>query len=714
MYEELVQSRGRREDISFRRDASYHSIDEVLTTVLDILDVPQEAIAHRCRNSMTRPVVAYALCHYAGCTQRSAAEAMGLRSGVSVSLQLKKLNEQLESDKELRSIMARLRRRLARYYRFDQIETELEHRGWLETLLQGPRILTGLTYSELVYYGDGIGGFTTVHEYADPLGDVEYILQNSGKTDASSRGDMTTQTLAAHLPMLFHRNPKTIMVLGLASGITAGETLHYGIEQLDVIEINRQVVAASNFFLPWNNNVLSDPRTNLIIQDGRAHLQLTKQKYDVIISEPSNPWMAGLAALFTRDFFAIAKNRLDEDGIFVQWLQSYEMDWSTFALVGRTFAEVFPNSLLVMTSPSARGQDYLLVGLKGSQQLALDRAKQKLSCIQQSRNVTLRDPRLLYRLMVSEDLHRLFGQGPVNTDNRPRLEFAAPKLMQDNDPMIEKEIADKKWLSPETRNIVQQVTTNLDAQIDFAAYAVSLYEPFCDMVDLSKATPSQKERFFRLMETYAAKILIDYSIFRDDRLKQRCSSIQIETIEKNIELMPDKSLSYSYLGNLYYAEDMLDEAIANYSKSLQIEPGFASAHYNLARTLVEVDEIPAAITHLKEALRLRPNWVSPMNNLAWLLATYENPKFRDGSEALQLAEQACKSTNYEKLELLGTLAAAYAAAGRFSQAVAAAEDGLELAQSSGREELTEEIQNCLRLYEAGRPYSVPFPKLSSN
>jgi len=771
-----------------------------------------------------------------------------------------------------------------RYYRFDQIETELEHRGWLETLLQGPRILTRLTYGKLVYYGDGIGGFTTVQEYADPLGDVEYIMQNSGKTDASSRGDMTTQTLSAHLPMLLHRNPKTIMVLGLASGITAGETLHYGIDQLDVIEINRQVVAASNFFLPWNNNVLSDPRTNLIIQDGRAHLQLTKQKYDVIISEPSNPWMAGLAALFTRDFFAIAKNRLDEDGIFVQWLHSYEMDWSAFALVGRTFAEVFPNSLLVMTSPSGRGQDYLLVGLKGSQQLALDRAKQKLSCIQQSRNVTLRDPRVLYRLIVSEDLHRLFGQGPVNTDNRPRLEFAAPKLIRGSDPMIEEEIADKKWLSPETRKTVQQVTTNLDAQIDFAAYAVSLYEPFRDMVDLSKATPSQKERFFKLMETYATKILMDYSIFRDDRLRQRCSSIQIETIEKNIELMPDKALSYSYLGNLYYAEDMLDEAITNYSKSLQIEPdsafargnlghalvrqgnfegaikhykemlrikpyladarndlgrarahqgnleeaikhytealrirpdfaeahsylgcalaqqgkldeaithfgealrirpdfaeahsdlasalaqrgnpeqaikhytealriepdfvmahnnfgillgtqgrldgaiehytealriepGFASAHYNLARTLVEVDKIPAAITHFKEALRIRPNWVSPMNNLAWLLATYEDPRFRDGTEAVQLAEQACKHTNYEEPELLSTLAAAYAAADRFPKAVVAAEDGLELAQSSGREELTEEIQNCLRLYKAGRPYSVSFPKLSSN
>jgi len=771
-----------------------------------------------------------------------------------------------------------------RYYRFDEIETDLKHRGWLETLLQGPKILTRLAYGKLVYYGDGIGGFTTVRKYAGPLGGVEYILENSGKADASSRGDMTTQTLVAHLPMLFHRNPKTVMVLGLASGITAGEILHYDIERLDVIDINKQVVAASNFFLPWNNNVLSDPKTNLIIQDGRAHLQLTKQKYDVIISEPSNPWMAGLATLFTRDCFALAKNRLNEDGIFVQWLQAYEMDWPTFALVGRTFAEVFPNSLLALTEPSTISQDYLLVGFKGRNRLTLDSAKQKLSCIQQSKNVTLRDPRLLYRLIASEDLNRLFGQGPVNTDSRPRLEFAAPKLMYNDDPMIISNIKDKKWLSPVTINIVERVTTNVDAQIDFAAYAVSLYEPFYDMVDLSKATPSQKERFFKLMETYAAKNLIDYPIFTDDKLKQRCISIQIETIENNIELMPDKALSYSYLANLYYGEDMLDEAITNYSKSLQfepdsasahgnlghalfrqgnfeeaikhykevlrikpyladvhndlgrarahqgnleeavkhytealrirpdfadahsylgcalaqqdnldeaithfcealrirpdfadahndlgsalaqqgndeeaikhytealrikpdfviahnnlgillalqgkldgaithytkvlqIEPNFASAHYNLARTLVEVDKIPEAITHFKETLRLRPDWVAPMNNLAWLLATYENPKFRDGAEAVQLAKQACKFTNYEQPELLGTLAAAYATAGRFSEAVATAEDGLQLARSSRKRELTEEIQNCLRLYKAGQPYIEPSPRVSSD
>ena len=112
MYEELVQSRDKKEDISFRRDASYHSVDEVLNAALEILDVQRETIEHRQRDSMTRPVVAYALCRYAGCTQRSAAEAMGLRSGVSVSLQLKKLDQQLGKDKKLQRLLARLKSRL--------------------------------------------------------------------------------------------------------------------------------------------------------------------------------------------------------------------------------------------------------------------------------------------------------------------------------------------------------------------------------------------------------------------------------------------------------------------------------------------------------------------------------------------------------------------------------------------------------------------------
>ncbi|MCJ7777984.1 MAG: fused MFS/spermidine synthase, partial [Sedimentisphaerales bacterium] len=367
---------------------------------------------------------------------------------------------------------------IGRYQRFDKVEIDLKNISFLRALLQGQKILTRTQQGGLVYYADGIGGFTTVLRYPNPLGGYYFALTISGKSDASSHADMETQTLLAHFPMLFHPYPKKVMVLGLASGITAGEVLCYPVDQLDVLDINRQVVAASNFFIPWNNNVLSNPKTHLIIQDGRAHLQLTKQKYDVIISEPSNPWMAGLATLFTHDFFVLARNALNDDGIFVQFMHSYQMNWPTFSVVGRTFAQVFPNSLLVSTSPSGEGIDYLLVGIKGDYKLNLESAERKISCAQRSKNITLPDPKLLYRLLVSENLPGLFGQGPANTDNRPRLEFAAPKLMYQADPTIQENLLSKAWLRPETKNIIQQVTSDVNAQIDFAAYALSVNAPF--------------------------------------------------------------------------------------------------------------------------------------------------------------------------------------------------------------------------------------------
>ena len=495
-----------------------------------------------------------------------------------------------------------------KYNRFGEIGVNIERIGWLESLLHGSEILSRFERGELLYYGHGIGGFTTVLKYTGPLGNSYYSMTISGKPDASSRGDMKTQTLLAHFPMLFHPNPKTVMVLGLASGITAGEVLHYPVERLDVIDINRQVVAASEFFLPWNNNVLSHPKTNLIIQDGRAHLQLTRQKYDVIISEPSNPWMAGLAALFTREFFVLAKDRLNQDGIFVQFLHSYDMDWPTFALVGRTFTRVFPNSILVVTEPSGAGIDYLFFGFKGQNLLILDNAKQNLSYAQESKNITLADPRLLYRLVVSEDPQKLFGQGPVNTDGWPRLEFAAPKLMYTSDAVILENIKSRQWLSPKTKDIIQQVTTNIDAQIDFAAYALSVHAPFRDMVNLSKATPSQKERFFKLVETYCVKNTVDFALFSDDELIRRCRSIQIETIEANIDSMPDQALSYYCLADLYHANGMPDEAIANYSKSLRIKPDFAEVHFNFGVALNKKDKLDEAVTHFAEALRIRPDF----------------------------------------------------------------------------------------------------------
>ncbi|MBW2031621.1 MAG: hypothetical protein JRJ31_21410, partial [Deltaproteobacteria bacterium] len=217
--------------------------------------------------------------------------------------------------------------------------------------------------------------------------------------------------------------------------------------RLDVVDINRQVIPASRFFDPWNNRVLSDPRTELVIQDARAHVALSRKKYDVISSEPSNPWMAGLASLFTKDFFSLVKERLNDGGIFAQFIHTYQMDWPTFAMVGRTFSQVFQKGLLIRTNPSSLGPDFLLVGFKGNSGLDAQVAGKNIAFARRSKNLSLKNYRSLYELIVSEDLRGLFGDGRINTDDWPRLEFSAPKLMHTNDPVIVRRLREKRWLT---------------------------------------------------------------------------------------------------------------------------------------------------------------------------------------------------------------------------------------------------------------------------
>jgi spermidine synthase len=511
---------------------------------------------------------------------------------------------------------------VSKYQDFEKIRPTLIGSGWLESFLYGPNLLERTEKSELVFYGEGVGGFTTVVKFSDAMGNINYAMANSGKTDASSRNDMQTQTLLGHFPMLCHDRPQTVMVIGLASGITAGEVLHYPVERLDILEINEQVVAASRLFVPWNNRVLSDPRTRLIIQDARAHLQLTDQTYDVIISEPSNPWMAGLAALFTREFFAQARDRLTAEGVFVQWMHAYQMDWETFSLVGRTFDEVFPNNLLAIMNPSKPDGDYMLVGFKGKERLTAEKAPRQTAYVQRSANVALRDPRLLMRLVVSENLGALFGPGEFNTDRHPLLEFAAPRLMYRTERLIFEKLQLKgpQSLSAASRALMRQMETDVDLQVDFAAYALSVFSPFRSMIDLALANPSQRERFFDLMGGYCAVNEVDYAIFTDNGILQRCASIQIDTLRKNIDRLPDRSASLAYLGNLYALTGRVAEAIACFKEVLQIDPSSPASHNNLGVAYAKLGNVEEAVRHFAQALELDPSDANVHYNEGLVLA----------------------------------------------------------------------------------------------
>lgn len=178
-------------------------------------------------------------------------------------------------------------------------------------------------------------------------------LKNNGKADASSLADMNTQVLVGVLPALAHPKPSRVFVVGFGSGVTAKAIADIqGVERVDVVEIEREVVRASSFFEAVNGNVLSDSRVHLIEDDARSALQLAREPYDVIVSEPSNPWIAGIAALYTPEYFRVVKSRLAPGGVFSQWVQTYRVPIGVVAVVVANMRQVFPHVEMWFANPA--------------------------------------------------------------------------------------------------------------------------------------------------------------------------------------------------------------------------------------------------------------------------------------------------------------------------------------------------------------------------
>jgi spermidine synthase len=558
---------------------------------------------------------------------------------------------------------------MGKYHRFDR--PEILKMGWMQSLFSWEDLFPDLKSEKLLFYGDGIGGFTTVLESTGLMGDVNYNLCNSGKPDASSTRDMDTQTLLAHFPLLFHAAPKDVLVIGLGSGITAGEILHYPVNRLDIVEINEQVVHASDYFIPWNNHVLTDPRTNLIVQDGRAHLELSEQRYDLITSEPSNPWMAGIAALYTKDFFDLVTAKLKPNGIFVQWIPAYQMDWESFTLIGRTFASAFPKSLMVCTNP-ARPSSFLFIGIHGDQGLDPEIAARNLAYAEDSKNITLRNSRLFYNLIVSDDLKYLFGKGPINTDNRPLLEYYAPKSMHKTDATIIRKIGAgiDLSLSKNLSAMIRENQANVDRQIDYAEYFLSfrgadstaLQYP----VNLAEATAPQKERYSQILENFCSNNLVsDFSRIIDPELQARCFTVQYESVLKRLPGAKNKAPLYAHLGNICLQNHQPEKAVEYYEQEVALTPGDKAAYNNLGIAYDSCEQYDKAIEQFSTALRIDPNYAQAHGNLGVSLAS----KGRDGLDDAITHYRAALQIDPENADTHNNLGSALMAQGKLNEAV---------------------------------------------
>jgi spermidine synthase len=309
--------------------------------------------------------------------------------------------------------------------------------GWDRALLAGgaykyaayappERLEEELRAGDLVYYREGAAATVSVKRLGGTLS-----LAVDGKVDATSSGDMLTQRMLAHLPLLLHPRPREVCVIGLGSGVTAGSALAHEGTRVEAVEISPEVVEAARLFGAVNRQALVDPRLRVVVGDGRNHLLLTDRRYDVLISEPSNPWMAGVSALFTRDFFALARARLAEGGLFCQWAHIYNMAPADLLTVVASFTDVFPKAALFLLNEG----DVLLLGGRGE----LPRPDAALLAARMSAPSVREDLAGVHVKSVF-GLASLFALGPPDlaawaggaarhTDDRPVLEFRAPRSL---------------------------------------------------------------------------------------------------------------------------------------------------------------------------------------------------------------------------------------------------------------------------------------------
>jgi spermidine synthase len=297
----------------------------------------------------------------------------------------------------------------------------------------------------LLYFKEGASSNVMVTDHG-----VDRALAVNGKVDATSQGDMDMQLGIAYFPRFLRPQAQKVFVIGYGSGTTSGASLLFPGTKVTCCEIEPAVFGATTHFSQVNHSPEKNPDFRIVFDDGRSHLQGSPDVYDLILSEPSNPWIAGVGALFTREFYRTARQRLGEQGVLAQWLQLYSFSQADYALVVRTLLDSFPHACLLrissgdtvlLASPSPILPD--LDPIRASQSL-VDRLPLVRADLEETFKESDVRSLLLGRLLLDEGgLGRLAAREPartINTDQNLRLEFDAPLRLFHSDLEPESEL----------------------------------------------------------------------------------------------------------------------------------------------------------------------------------------------------------------------------------------------------------------------------------
>jgi len=437
-----------------------------------------------------------------------------------------------------------------------------------------------LKKNKILFFKEGV--HTTVTTELSASGNI--FLRVNGKTDASLALDMRTQLLSGYLPMLFHENPKSALVIGQGSGITLGAVEQFPVDKINLVEISPAVIEGSRFFDPFNHNALNDERLSILLEDGRNHIALSKKSYDVIVSEPSNPWISGVGALFTVDFFDLLKKRLNPGGLACIWVHT-NMSPDSFKSIIRSFTEQFP---FVTMWESIAGDDYLLIGSEQEYRLSFEKTQKYLKNETTGKDfahIGIRNvPDLMSLMIMSRPSLVEFSKNTIlHTDDNSFLEFNAPEYVyKDERDLLVRQLTPFIKLEPEFvnfKNIQPEIINRVNKRLLRLERSESQIEEI-----------KRKARMTTLLEQAEAA----YNV---GDITQA-----LDFYAKVLALDPQHILAQMNIGNIYQELKLTEKAEQAYLNTLNSNPFYVFGSLSLARLYIFSGQPDKAIKIINDTL----------------------------------------------------------------------------------------------------------------
>ncbi|HEY7333465.1 MAG TPA: SAM-dependent methyltransferase [Bryobacteraceae bacterium] len=285
--------------------------------------------------------------------------------------------------------------------------------------------------TKILFRGEGLNSSVVIAERA---GQRHFYV--SGKAEASTAIlDMRLERMMGHVPAMIHPGPRSALVVGFGAGVTAGSLTRYPeIEKLTICELERFIPPASTeYFGKENYSVLHDPRTRMVYDDARHYIFTTRDKFDLVTTDPIHPWVKGTSVLYSKEYYELVKQHLNPGGVVAQWLPIYDSDPETIRTELATFFAVFPEGTIWSNNLSGDGFDLVLLGRMSNAPVQVDALQARLDQSSYARVLaSLSDVGFHSAVELlatyagrARDLAPLLSGAQINQDLNMRLQYIA-------------------------------------------------------------------------------------------------------------------------------------------------------------------------------------------------------------------------------------------------------------------------------------------------